>query len=140
MILRVASGLAVLDGRILMGKRRPNALRPLLWETPGGKVEMGETAPGALIREWGEELGITVCVGPLISVATFDLEIKFVVELYAIEAARSTLEAAKPLDHTDVEWISPRDAAKFFSCSPAFYVHYPHIREWMKNWHPGADV
>lgn len=140
MILRVVSGLAVLDGQILMGKRRPNQLRPLLWETPGGKVEPGESAPHALTREWNEELGIDVEVGPLISVAMFDLEIKFVVELYAVEASRETLEAAKPLDHTHLHWIEPRDAAKFFSCSPAFYVHYPHIREWMKTWHPGAVV
>lgn len=131
MIMRVVSGLAVLDGRILMGKRPPDKLRPTLWETPGGKVEINETPPQALRREWLEEVGIEVSVGGLIAVAEFDLEMPFVVELYTITAQRHVLESARPLDHTNLEWILPREAAKFFPCSPAFYIHYPKIRDWL---------
>ena len=51
------------DGRILIGQRRGTDPHPLKWEFPGGKVEPGESAEHALIRELGEELGVTVTVG-----------------------------------------------------------------------------
>lgn len=139
MILRVVSGLAVLDGKILMGKRPFNKLRGGLWETPGGKVEPNESAVYALKREWYEELGIHVAVGPLIAVAFFDLELQFCVELYAVDASRKEYEMAKALDHTEIAWVAPRDMVKFHPCSPAFYAHYPQIRQYMRGIH-GASL
>ncbi|MBE3583468.1 MAG: NUDIX domain-containing protein [Limnochordaceae bacterium] len=46
-------------GRVLLVQRRqePFAGR---WTAPGGKLELGETPPAALIREMGEETGLIV--------------------------------------------------------------------------------
>lgn len=56
----VAVGI-ILDGeRVLACQRRRNAVYPLKWEFPGGKVEMGETPEDALRRELHEELEIEV--------------------------------------------------------------------------------
>jgi len=59
----VAAALIFRDGKVLIGQRRPDQPMASLWEFPGGKIEPGESAPQALIRELSEELGITATVG-----------------------------------------------------------------------------
>lgn len=46
------------DGSILLSKRDKDADQGGLWEFPGGKLEAGETAEHALVRELEEELDI----------------------------------------------------------------------------------
>jgi 8-oxo-dGTP diphosphatase len=48
------------DGSFLLAQRPPDKIWAGYWEFPGGKVEPGETAHHALVRELREELGITV--------------------------------------------------------------------------------
>lgn len=48
------------DGAFLLGRRAPGTFYPGYWEFPGGKVEPGEAAADALVRELDEELGIRV--------------------------------------------------------------------------------
>ncbi len=53
---------AVLDdeGRVLMHRRPAGKHHGGLWEFPGGKVEPGERAEGALLREMAEETGLAL--------------------------------------------------------------------------------
>ncbi len=48
------------DGSYLLAQRPPDKIWAGYWEFPGGKVEPGETAHDALVRELREELGIEV--------------------------------------------------------------------------------
>lgn len=48
------------DGSFLLAQRPPDKIWPGYWEFPGGKIEPGETAYRALVRELREELGIEV--------------------------------------------------------------------------------
>lgn len=53
------------DGRFLLAQRPAGKVYAGYWEFPGGKVEPGESAAGALARELHEELGIDVeCAYP----------------------------------------------------------------------------
>ena len=48
------------DGSFLLAQRPPDKIWAGYWEFPGGKIEPGETAREALVRELREELGITI--------------------------------------------------------------------------------
>lgn len=57
----VAAGLILTrDGQLLLAQRPGDKAWSGWWELPGGKLEPGETATEALVRELHEELGITV--------------------------------------------------------------------------------
>jgi len=48
------------DGQVLLAQRPPGKAYAGYWEFPGGKLESGESAQAALVRELREELGIEV--------------------------------------------------------------------------------
>jgi len=57
--VRVVAGIIWQDGRYLAVQRPEGKHHAGLWEFPGGKVEPGESLEAAMIRELGEELGIS---------------------------------------------------------------------------------
>jgi 8-oxo-dGTP diphosphatase len=59
---RVAVGVLIKDGEVLACQRRQTVRYPLKWEFPGGKVEEGETAAEAVVRELREELSIEAVI------------------------------------------------------------------------------
>ncbi|MDP7536746.1 MAG: Nudix family hydrolase [Methylococcales bacterium] len=60
-VLQVAVGVVTnARGEVLIAYRPESVHQGDRWEFPGGKLELGETAEGALIRELKEELGLTV--------------------------------------------------------------------------------
>lgn len=62
--LRAAAVLA-LDGAVLLHRLAGDGF----WALPGGKVEPGESAAEALVREFREELAVEITVGRLACVA-----------------------------------------------------------------------
>jgi 8-oxo-dGTP diphosphatase len=60
MLTVVAAALIDAEGRVLVQQRPAGKSLAGLWEFPGGKVEPGEGAEAALVRELREELGIAV--------------------------------------------------------------------------------
>jgi 8-oxo-dGTP diphosphatase len=60
MLTRIAIAVVEQDGRFLIGQRPVGAPLAGLWEFPGGKIEPGETAEQAAVRECREETGLVV--------------------------------------------------------------------------------
>ncbi len=58
-------GVAVRDGGLLM-IRRGHGPAGGRWSVPGGRIEWGETAAEAVVREVAEETGLAVVCGPLL--------------------------------------------------------------------------
>lgn len=137
-MLRVVSGALIRDGYVLMGLRKSSGLRPDLWELPGGKVDPGEEPRAALAREWREECGCEVIVGEFISMAMLHVDIAFVIELYEVKLAAMSRDP-RALDHQKLQWANPLYAVRSMPCSPAFYLHYPQLRQHIEaGWPPSA--
>ena len=59
-VTEVVAGLLWQGDRFLICQRPANKKRGLLWEFAGGKMEPGETREETLVREFQEELGVTL--------------------------------------------------------------------------------
>jgi len=82
--IRVVAAVLERDGQYLITQRRANAVLPLMWEFPGGRVEAGETDQAALQRELLHRLGAEIEVGKLISFVSHPYE-HYVVDLFLYE-------------------------------------------------------
>jgi 8-oxo-dGTP diphosphatase len=68
---RSVAGIAVSPDGLFIARRKAGGDLGEKWEFPGGKAEEGEVDAAALRREYREEFGVTVEVGPLLGSAEF---------------------------------------------------------------------
>jgi 8-oxo-dGTP diphosphatase len=108
LLVIVAAALVDADGRILVQQRAAGRAMAGLWEFPGGKIEQGETAEAALVRELAEELGIateTACLAPAgFGTAPRDDGGQLLLLLYV---CRKWQGIPRALDAADLRWVRP---------------------------------
>jgi 8-oxo-dGTP diphosphatase len=109
----VAVGVILNNGRVLACQRKRTVRYPLKWEFPGGKIEPGETARDALIRELREELAIEAVPGELLLAHEWvyrngsqnpEQDGRFHVTYFIVRSF-----AGEPVNHTfeDIRWVTP---------------------------------
>jgi 8-oxo-dGTP diphosphatase len=95
-------------GKILAAQRSAQMNLPLLWEFPGGKVEIGESEESCIVREVKEELGIEIEV--LERVGEFDYacsEEKSIRLIPFLAVWRSG--EINMLEHAQIAWLGKSD-------------------------------
>ena len=78
-----------------------------MWEFPGGKIEEGETAEFALMREIQEELGIDITIDKFLCTTEYDYpSFNLTMHCYicSIEAGEIVLR-----EHKSARWLRPEE-------------------------------
>ena len=97
------------DGRVLCVRRGASRFASTAnkWEYPGGKLEPGETASQAAVREVREELGLAIralAEGPVVTHTYPEFTIHLHGVLCAIEEGSPALSLK---EHVDSRWLAP---------------------------------
>lgn len=104
------------------------------WEFPGGKVEAGETDEQAIVREFGEEFGVTVKVGSHITDAEFaHRDKKCLLHAYEVFMPRDgRTERFTLTEHTDYKWI-PVSEIENLSFVDSDMKIYPAVKKFIQK-------
>jgi 8-oxo-dGTP diphosphatase len=103
-------------GNILVCRRPAGKHLGGLWEFPGGKIDPGETAASALIRELREELGIEVAPGQSLPEVVWPYE-TFTIRLIPF-LCRIVAGKPRPIEHHEIRWC-PRGEWADLEWAPA---------------------
>jgi 8-oxo-dGTP diphosphatase len=103
----VAAAVILEGDRVLLAQRAPGGSHGLLWEFPGGKIEVGESAEHALTREIQEELGVAVVPREVLAVETHDYPSGPEVEIHFIRCQLASQEFRLAPEVHAVRWVRP---------------------------------
>ncbi|WP_245634658.1 NUDIX domain-containing protein [Janibacter limosus] len=114
---RVAAGLLVADGRVLLGHRHPlRRYYPDCWDAVGGHIEPGESPEQALARECVEEIGVVVTHARLATTTRLDdLEL----HAFVIDGWQGRPTNLAPDEHDDLRWFGPDELSGLPLAHPA---------------------
>lgn len=116
-VFTVSSGVLMHNGHIFLQQRPDKGLWANFWEFPGGKIEDGETPEDAIIREFAEELELSVRVRRKLTIVRHGYT-RYRVTLHCflleIESPAPRTLPTPPLHAaTQCRWIRPEELASY---------------------------
>lgn len=110
--IRVVAAVIEREGRYLITQRRAEAVLPMLWEFPGGKVEEGEADEDALERELRVRLGVEASVGARVAETHHEYEgYEVEVALYAVRIDERTPPQARRV--RAMRWVTSTEFEQY---------------------------
>ena len=104
------------QNKVLITKRsESDGYMPLLWDLPGGSIEIGETVEEALIREVKEETNIDILPVKPVYVHT---DLSFIPHNHNIQIVYKCVcnggdILLDPEEHVDYQWVEYNDIPKY---------------------------
>jgi 8-oxo-dGTP diphosphatase len=103
--IRVVSAEIRVDDKYLITQRPKNAVLPLLWEFPGGRVRDGESDAACLERVAEGRIGVGVTTGEMLFEVTHSYDAyDIVLAVYACSLVGGTPRAVSV---AQIAWVSP---------------------------------
>lgn len=134
---RAAGCFCFCSGRLLLVERAAGKPLPLHWGVPTGKLEPGETARRAVVRELAEEVGLVVALDAPIAVVSALVEHRGTVFEYVSFCLALEAEPALRLRHEEIAsaiWVEPQALAGL-PVVPFFYNTLNDVLAWRRHGH-----
>lgn len=125
------AGIIYENGKFLIGQRLNTGEMAGRWEFPGGKVDPGETIEQTIIREFREEMGVSVVPGALITSVLFENK-NGPFTLYAYSVLFPRDHDVTLTEHTKLKWATMKEIATL-DFVDSDRLLFPAIEKWCKN-------
>ena len=102
--------IVVRDGRMLVIRRSRTVVAPLTYCFPGGAIEPGETEEAALVREFREEVGVTIRPTRRIWECTTPWKVHLAWWLADMDADQ--VPTPNPREVESIHWMDPEEMAR----------------------------
>ena len=111
--IRVVAAEIEHHGQILITQRREQAIYPLYWEFPSGKVEASESDSHALKRAIQERLALSIDVGACSLFVTHNYD-DYIVDFYLYQCSLADLnQQIQKLKVRDWRWVKLNEIQNF---------------------------
>ncbi len=112
-VIEMATGIVAREGRLFIQQRLADDIWGGLWESPGGRLEEGESPEQAVVREYLEETGFAVEVCSRITTVIHHFtRYKVVLHCFACRLVGDR-QVARLQAAQDCRWVLPEELAEY---------------------------
>ena len=132
-MLKVVCAIIIKELKILVTQLPPGSNRALQWEFPGGKINYGESADAAVIREISEELAIEIKIcESMTAIIHNDREMDFELIPFICKIQSGEI---KLIEHNAMRWVTFETLEKIeLSTTDRQLIQHPDNRMILKKY------